>query len=368
MKVILRPLFIGIIAFLLTAMLIITPNAEAYEFDDSTDITPDHFEYIPKELFDNSNEIFQNDIDNINIFLILQMILSRVFDNTIFFAPQISISITTIIISSICCHLRNNKYNIYVNFLSLLSTILLIIPNSIKLLSFVKLAINNTQDILSAIIPCTFSVHMLTGSSFSATASTSTIMTLLTLFEQTTSRIFPVLVTITFSLFIAEKLHPPLGALGLTKSLKKNLASFLIFAVSFLLAIIALNGSLAASKDSLTLRGIKFATANIIPIIGSSVSEATKLLIAGTSKLKNTLGLLSAYAILSGTLPTLVTLILHKLSLRFLGLCSSLLSSPSLASVYDGVADITDMFTAILTAVTVLSFFTLFLFTNSIFL
>ena len=86
-----------------------------------------------------------------------------------------------------------------------------------------------------------------------------------------------------------------------------------IGAFSFLLAVIAFNGTLAASKDSASLRGLKFATSNIIPLVGSSVSEAMKTLIAGATEIKSTLGIAASYSILYTTLPGIISIFIQKL-------------------------------------------------------
>jgi hypothetical protein len=140
----------------------------------------------------------------------------------------------------------------------------------------------------------------------------------------------------------------------------------LLFSFSFLLATISLNGSLATSKDSARLRGLKFAMANVIPIIGNSAGEALKTLTAEASGLRSTLGLASIYAILCVSLPPFIHLLLQKLILRFGSTLSSLICNSEIAAVFDGAADILDIFLAIMTAVTITSLFTLFVFTNSL--
>ena len=366
MKLFSRAIASAIITFLLITLLVINTNAASYEYTEQTQTNLDYYECIPDELWESTtikrDDVIDNDI-NISIITLIQ---DAFIDNNRHLSHLLSISIATLVILSLLSHINPTITVTQSKIAQLLSTIAPFITFPDIILSTTKDIIHNTNQLLSLTNNTISSVFLIIGANHSTIASNVSLSLLLTTFEQLITQYLVPFSTILLALLIVENLHSPLKSLGITKSIKKNLVSVLIFSFSFLLAIIALNGSLAASQDNLSLRGIKFATVNVVPILGSSVSEAMKTLVAGVNGLRNTIGILSAYAILSTTLPGFVTLYLYKLIFRFNSICASLLCIPTASSVYDGIADIIDILLAIIAAVTVTSFFSIFIFTNLI--
>ena len=366
MKKTFNTISIIIITIILIKTLVININATSYEVDESHEYSASYSEYVPDEITTVLGESYQLVIDNNQQYMILKLISNAFTDNKITIIHTLSLSISIILIISICTRIFSSHNPHTFNFLSNLSTISLIITQFKPLLSSSAIVINSTYDITTSLVTSLSSLFLLSGATFSAASSTVSLSLILTIFEQITLYFIPSIVTILTALFVAENLYPPLGAIGLVKSLKKHTVSIMAFSLSFLLAIITLNGSLAASKDTVALRGIKFATSNLIPFIGASVSEAMKTVVAEASGMRNTLGILSFYAILTVTLPSLITLLLHKLSFRFSGICASLLGLPTANNLFNGAADIIDILIAVTTATTLITLFTLFIFTNSI--
>ncbi len=366
MKLVSRSVAGAIITFLLITLLVINTNAESYEHIENAQTDLDYNKYIPNELSELSGLKHDAIIDNDNKISITDLIQKAIIDNIYPLTNLLSISITSLVILSLLSHITSLSTAPRSIFTPILSLITIIITTPKEILSIPQDIIHNTNQILSLTTNSTSAIFLIINANQSAVTSNLSLSLLLIIFEQLIIRYIVPFSTVLFSFLIVENLHSPLKTIGITKSLKKNLISILIFSFSFLLAIIAMNGSLAASRDTLSLRGIKFATSNVVPIIGSSVSEAMKTLTAGVNELRSTLGILSAYAILSTTLPGFITLFLYKVTFRFNSICASLLCVPAASSVWDGIADIIDIFLAIVAAVTVTTFFSIFIFTSLI--
>jgi stage III sporulation protein AE len=79
--------------------------------------------------------------------------------------------------------------------------------------------------------------------------------------------------------------------------------------------VLGLQSILMGAKDSMTIRTARYAISNMIPIVGSSVSGALSTLGGALSYVKDTLGIGTVAVLLSLLLPTLITLLLHRLIL-----------------------------------------------------
>lgn len=355
-----------IVAILLTVYGGFCVDAGECEYGENDFFVLETEDILPGEITDVMNDGEIGVDDNLWDILINILISNNYNDNAIALFSELSTMVLFIIFVSVVSRVLISVNQRICAILMKLSIIFYVIIKYKGVLSTACYVINNISDLLSTLPVSLSTIFLISGSAYSSVASSSSLAILLTVFESVFLKFLSPLSLMVFAVFVAENVYEPLKAYGITKSFKKNLVSILIFSFSFLLAVIALNGSLAASKDSTKLRGLKFAMANVIPLIGNSAGEALKTLTAEAAGLRSTLGLASFYAILYVMLPPLIYLLLQKLTLRFGGVLSSLLCSSETSSIFDGAADILDIFIAILTSVMFSSLFTLFVFTNSI--
>lgn len=102
------------------------------------------------------------------------------------------------------------------------------------------------------------------------------------------------------------------GIRALLATFKKHYATLLAFLMMLLLAMLATQSALASSADTLAMRGVRFATGNLIPIVGGSVSELLRTVSAGIKYLRTTLGISAILLLLFLLLPTLIQLFLYR--------------------------------------------------------
>jgi stage III sporulation protein AE len=102
------------------------------------------------------------------------------------------------------------------------------------------------------------------------------------------------------------------GIRSLLSTFKKHYATLLGFLMTILLAMLATQNALASSADTLAMRSARFATGNLIPIVGGSVSELLRTVSAGVKYLRTTLGICAILLLLFLLLPTLIQLLLYR--------------------------------------------------------
>ena len=71
---------------------------------------------------------------------------------------------------------------------------------------------------------------------------------------------------------------------------------------------------LGAKSDSLMMKSAKFAAGNMIPVVGGSISELLRTVSAGVGYLRGTLGICAILLLLFTLLPTVVELLLIRLT------------------------------------------------------
>jgi stage III sporulation protein AE len=97
-------------------------------------------------------------------------------------------------------------------------------------------------------------------------------------------------------------------------SIKKNYTTLLSFLMMLLLAMLASQSILGAAKDTLAMRSAKFAAGSMIPVVGGSVAELIKTVSASVGYLRGTVGICGVLLLLLLLFPTLVELLLVRMT------------------------------------------------------
>ncbi len=123
------------------------------------------------------------------------------------------------------------------------------------------------------------------------------------------------------------------GLDGVSKGIKKTF-TFLLGLMAIVLSAVMSGQTLLASKaDSVTARTAKFAAGTFIPVVGGTVGEALRTVAAGVEYLRSSVGIGAIIIICAMLLPTLVSLILGRISLSLCSWCASFLGLSKEASI-----------------------------------
>ncbi len=99
----------------------------------------------------------------------------------------------------------------------------------------------------------------------------------------------------------------------------KKITMFLMsIASTMFITILTLNGLLANSADSLSVRGIRFLIGNLVPVVGRAISDGYTSIISGITLIKNTIGTFAIVAVALIILPCVIECICWTLCL-FIG-------------------------------------------------
>ena len=123
------------------------------------------------------------------------------------------------------------------------------------------------------------------------------------------------------------------GLDGISKSIKKTFTFLLGLMAVVLSAVMAGQTLLATKADSVTARTAKFAAGTFIPVVGGTVGEALRTVAAGIEYLRSSVGIGAIIIVCAMLLPTLISLILGRVSLSLSSWCASFLGLSKEAAV-----------------------------------
>ena len=163
--------------------------------------------------------------------------------------------------------------------------------------------------IMKGILPVMTGIYAMSGNITAASVNSTWLMLLLTFLETLTeSLLMPLLCTCTGFIAVTT-LSRFTGApdmSGVSGELKKALTFLLAAAGTVFTTVMAHQTALAKSADSVALRSLKFASGNMIPVIGGALGEAADGYLAGVSLIRSASGTLAAAAVISYVLPALL--------------------------------------------------------------
>ncbi len=187
---------------------------------------------------------------------------------------------------------------------------------------------------LSGILPILNGVQLSMGAINSASVSVIALTMLLSLIGEFTVGVLLPLQQITFAFDITSLLTANSGLSSFASSIKKLFLFLFGGASSFLLGCFALQNVVAAKADSAALRAFRFTAGGLVPIVGSALSESSRVLLSGLDLLRSTVGGVAITVILLTLLPPLFTLLVTAFSFSCAASLSKAVENDLLSSIF----------------------------------
>lgn len=163
--------------------------------------------------------------------------------------------------------------------------------------------------IMKGILPVMTGIYAMSGNVTAASVNTTWLTLLLTFIETLTENLLMPLLCTCAGFAAVTSLSRFTGApdmSGVSGALKKALTFLLAAAGTVLSTVMAYQTAIAKRADCVALRSLKFASGNMIPVIGGALGEAADGYLAGVSLIRTASGTLAAAAVVSYVLPALL--------------------------------------------------------------
>lgn len=241
---------------------------------------------------------------------------------------------------------------------SLFSTlwiVMLILPSVSETLVAAFSAIQLCTDFMLVYIPGFAGIIAMSGKPLTSAAYSSVMVGLSNLFSAVQMHaLFPI-AQVFFMLNILNGIESKFSFDGIAACFKKLIQITLgVFSAVFT-GLLAIKGSLAASGDSVTIKGIKTLVGSTVPIVGSALGDSLTSVLGSVSLIKSTVGIFGILVIALINVPVVLDLLLWYFAISFSAAVSGALGLLSIKKMLDGIA-------ATVSLVNVFVIFTAFLF------
>jgi stage III sporulation protein AE len=158
---------------------------------------------------------------------------------------------------------------------------------------------------------------------------------LLTVTEKLCYSVFFPLLQISFGGTLVSSASPELNLRPILAFLRKMCTTLLVIFMTVITLILSFQTQLAAAADSLSMRGIKFAASNMIPMIGGLFSDTLRTIATSLSLVKSTAGLVGLLGLLVTLMTPLTALFTARYSLSLAGTAAELLDAGKLKPLFE---------------------------------
>lgn len=187
----------------------------------------------------------------------------------------------------------------------------------------------------------------------------------LTLIENICGYILLPLLQMSFALVLLSGISGNESLESILSFMKNTFTALLVLIVTGLSGILAFQTSLASAADTATARTVKYATGNFIPIIGSALGDATKMVMGSIGVLKNAAGTIITFIVILTMIKPLAGIFIYRIFLGCASIFAKLLGCKKESAMISGISEILGFALAITACCTVLLLFCLTLFMKS---
>lgn len=331
------------ISIILALICVFVMKATVYATEDfKADISDKLFSSLDSEVTDALDEFGISDLNaesiyNISLSNVLSYYKSTFSDLFIgsikSFMKLLSV---VLLVGFVTMILENEKQKSLLSCLSV-TAVTLMITDSINLcLSSALFLLKLNGNFMASFVP----IYAITVAVSGNMTSALTYNTLILAFSEGISALINYglvdLVGCFFCLSIAFSVSGVKNFSRLISATNKGVSLVLGFVSSVFVSVLTLKSSLSASVDSVASKGARFAIGSLIPVIGSSISEAYSVLLGSINVIKGSVAIIGIISIIIINTPVLLEIVLYYLSLSTLSIICETLSCKALSDAFSG--------------------------------
>ena len=307
--------------------------------------------------------------DKLDIYYWLSFIADGIRDQLLPCAGSLASLLCVILISSAMTTLLGASQN---EQLKSICTLVMSLVTAVTTAGITFSAITAATDyisricaIMTSMLPVMEAV-MITGGRLSESAINGTaLMLYITVTENATKYIIVPTASVLFALTTTSGVFRGVNITSLVSGIRRILMTLLGFFFMIFSFVLGIQSSLAKSADNLGMRTVKFALGSYVPVVGGAVSEALSTITGGLSMIRKTTGAVGIIIILLILLPTLINLLLSRMSLVICKTASDILGNDGASGIIGDAESILSIFTGLAIMSAVFFVFAVTLFMNS---
>lgn len=193
-----------------------------------------------------------------------------------------------------------------------LCILLTLYKTAVSLTSRVNSFLFQLGTVISAMVPTMLAIGTAGGNGTAAAVSANGMMLGVTFIEGVAAAgLFPIL-KLCFGMSIFSGMGNGIRLDGITKLIRNLFAWIIGFLAAAISAVMSFQSSIALKADSLSVRAIKFAASNTVPVVGGIAADAVSAVAGSISLIKGSVGWGGVVILAIMTLPVILDILLIR--------------------------------------------------------
>lgn len=234
-----------------------------------------------------------------------------------------------------------------------------------SLISSLTLFFERLNILVTSMLPIMGVLYALGGNVATAVSSNAALLGFMTIVEMLCGSGLIYMVKLCTATALASSFSGGVSLGGISGFIKKTYSLAVGFLMLIFTSVLSMQSVLNARADSLAMRATKFFVSTSIPMVGGSVGETLRTLGASVDYLKGYIGVFGILLIIIMLLPTLISVLLGRLSLMAASSVADLIGCESEKKLLSEISCIYGYIAAILALSSVVFIFALTLFVRS---
>ena len=310
-------------------------SADDFDLGSVTDSLPDEvLENLPADIFDPSTA----SETGVGFFasVVSKLVRAALGPALKTFSKLLGIVVAASVISSVRSTVKSGLAGVF-DFISGLCLMLMLYGVVEGMFTLVKNYLYTLTGVMDSFIPVMSAMAAAGGDLNSAVVSSGGLILGLDLIEKLAANgLMPVL-QLCFGIAMASGVGS-LKLSGISKLIRDGFSWTLGLSAAAISAVMSFQTTIAARADSLSMRAVRFAASNAIPVAGGIAADAVRTVAGSLSLVKSTVGWAGVVIIALMTLPVMIQVLLTRIGVLLAGTSASVLGLEREKSLLDEVS------------------------------
>lgn len=321
-------------------------NLDLSEVDD---IAPDN---LFDNIIDKITSIINGDIDGIDTYW--QFVIEVVGDSSVSLLPTtitlFAVAVLTSLVSKSNGFVTSSTSNVtyFVGFTVLMSTVAVVLY---QLLQDVYTMLDSVSQLLDVAMPIVLTLMIANSAVVTAKVYQPAVVMLSGSIVKIISAVILPLVSIGMVMGVCSNISSNVKVDKVSDTIN-SMASW-ILGIMFMLffSFMTVQGITAMSIDGVSIRAAKFATKNYIPLLGGYLSDGFDLIVASTTLIKNSFGLVLMLIVFGITITPLINILVCKFALMMVASIGQPIMDERFVKLFNGIGKSLTMVALVVVAV-----------------
>ena len=223
----------------------------------------------------------------------------------------------------------------------------IIAPIASLIISSARL-IRQMSDFMAGFVPVYVGIVTASGKPVSAMTYNACLLGVGQVVSRVASTVLVPLLAIYLALCLTGSASREINMEGISKTVKNVVITVLGLLMTVFVGLLSVQGVVAASADTVTLKTAKFAVSTFVPVVGGAIGEALNSVQGCVGVVRSTVGGFGIVAVAVAFLPTILSILLMQLSLAAAGGVSDTLGTDRLSALTRSASSVLSLLLGIL--------------------